>query len=157
MEKEKRKQERLLRKRQKVKEKEAEQRQKEEEMLGPDPELYAKRMAKLEEEEQLRRGQNEQSNLKDINEGGVKKMSKEELEQRAVDMQKRAEQLEREREERHKEHQGVEKTQPDVKLKEGIKPKFVNDISKSAYVDHNMDLAESINRKKHYNQRFTEH
>ena len=84
------------------------------------------------------------------------KVSKEQLEQKVNDMKKRAEELEKQREENYKSFGTVDETRDEDGLKKGLKPKFVNDISKKAFVEHSMDLSESINRKSHYNQRMKE-
>ena len=71
-------------------------------------------------------------------------------------MKKRAENLEKQREEDYQSMTVVDETRDGESIRKGIKPKFVNDISKNAFVEHNMDLSESINRKSHYNQRMNE-
>ena len=149
-EKRRRREEKRKLKIQKKKEEEDERKRKEIESLGPDPELYADRTNLLEEQSKLRQGVSE---IQAKNEH--KKMSKEELQAKADEMKERADRLERERDERYKTVLAVKETTEGKKLEEGMQPKFVNDISKSAYVDHSMDLADSINRKKHYNQRMT--
>lgn len=150
-EKRRRKEEKIALKRQKIKEEEEEKKRKEMELLGPDPELYAHRTAVIEEQEKLRTGKVESSHQ------DHKKLSKEELAQKALEMQKRAEKLDRDREERYNTVLKTDDKREEKQLEKGMKPKFVNDISKNVYVDHKMDLAESINRKKHYTQRFNEH
>lgn len=148
--KQRRRDEKRALKRQKLKEEEEEKRRKEIELLGPDPELYKHRDEILDAQDKLRTGKADDVSTE------RKKLSKEELEQKALDMQLRAEQLEREREERYQSVLAVNEDRKDKNVEQGMQPKFVNDISKAAYVEHNMDLAESINRKKHYTQRFND-
>lgn len=149
-EKQRRKEEKLQRKRQKIKEEEEERRRKEIELLGPDPELYKDRTAKIEEQEKLRTGRVDDFSKE------KKKLNKEELAQKALEMQARAEQLDKYREDRYNTVLKIEDKREDKNVEKGMQPRFINDISKAAYVDHNMDLAESINRKKHYNERIIE-
>lgn len=132
----------------KKKQLEEERRRKEEEELGPDPELYANRTAIREEEQMLKTGK-----MESIIRPEHHKMTKEELESKAIEMQKRAEELERKRDERYNTVLKVDDTKDDVKAAPGMQPKFVTEVNKEVYVDHSMDLAESINRKKHYTQR----
>ena len=82
-----------------------------------------------------------------------KKLSKDEMEQKLLEMEQRAEFLQRQRDEKYKIDQQTDKDHIQTEIKDGMKPKFVNNIEKEAFVEHNMDLAESINRKKHYNER----
>jgi hypothetical protein len=81
------------------------------------------------------------------------RLTKEELEGKAQEMQTRAEELERKRDERYNTVLKVDDSKDDVKAVPGVLPKFVKEVHKDVYVDHSMDLAESINRKKHYTQR----
>lgn len=135
----------------KKKEKEEERRRKEIETLGPDPELYADRTEMMDEQSKLKKGKvQNQVNLDST------KLTKEELESKAVAMQIRAENLEKEREERYNTVLAVKESKEEPKLMDGAKPKFVNDIEQKAFVNHSMDLAESINRKKHYNARLND-
>lgn len=137
-------------KRQKLKEEQEERRRKEIELLGPDPELYKQRDEILDAQDKLRTGKADDTSAE------RKKLTKEELEQKALEMQLRAEQLEHQREERYQTVLAVNEDKKGKDADKGLQPKFVSDISKAAYVEHNMDLAESINRKKHYTQRLND-
>lgn len=86
-----------------------------------------------------------------------KKLSKEDLERKLKEMEERAKQIEQEREHRYNTVLKVNETREDEnKAKDGIQPKFVKSLQQQAYVDHNMDLSDRINMKKHYNQRVDE-